>query len=77
MPASLGRLRKTMDAEYGAKKCRLTIKIDVSKDGMVKVDGVPMSVREPGTAWSEVHMVVAQTINEFQKGVKKSRAQNA
>jgi hypothetical protein len=77
MPASLGRLRKSMNAKFGVTNSRLIITIDISKDGMVKVDGVPMSVREPGTAWSEAHMIVAQTVNEFQHSAKKYRARNA
>lgn len=73
MPASLRRIRETMQVKPTArdKGLKLTLTVVAYDNGMIEVDGVPM--RTPDTGWLDAASVAVATLNEFQDQVAKRR----
>lgn len=69
MPASLKRIRETMQLKPTARNKGLTLTLTVVAydSGMIEVDGVPMS--SPTTGWLDAAEVALTTLNEFQRQV--------
>ncbi len=71
MPASLNRIRDTMQVKPAPqnKGWTLNVTIKAYDTGMVEVDGVPMANNE--VAWSDAIAVATLTINEFRDQAHK------
>jgi hypothetical protein len=74
MPASLDRIRQTMDVQPTPKDkgLTLTLRLTAYDNGMVQLDGVPINV-EPdydlGDGWLGATEVAVATIHEFYRQV--------
>lgn len=77
MPASLERVRATMNVEETSRKkgLRLTLRIVAYDNGMIEVDGVPINegsarhgqAYDPTDGWTSAIEVAIVTINEFRR----------
>ncbi len=74
MPASLRRIRESMQVRSTArdKGLELTIKVVAYDTGMIQVDGIPMGSPESG--WIDAAGVLMATLGEFHTQVRKRRA---
>lgn len=73
MPATLKRIRETMQVKPTARDKGLTLTLTVTAYdiGMIEVDGVPMA--SPETGWLDAAEVVVTTLNEFHRQAAKRR----
>lgn len=72
MPATLGRIRKTMKVAPTAqdKGIRLTIELVAYDNGMVALDGVPLNDQadyDQTVGWLKAAEVIMETVNEFHR----------
>ena len=79
MPASLNRIRETMDVKPTPrdKGLHLTLNLIAYDNGMIQLDGVPINV-SPGydlvDGWLGAVEVAVATINEFRRQVVDRRS---
>ena len=75
MPARLPRIRENMKVKPTArnKGLELNVKVVAYDNGMVEVDGVPMTTPEAG--WIDAAENVVTILNEFRRQSDKRRRQ--
>ncbi|MDO9445018.1 MAG: hypothetical protein Q7K37_06835 [Dehalococcoidia bacterium] len=73
MPASLTRIRNTMKVAPTSrdKGLKLTLTVVAYDNGMVVVDGIPMS--DPESGWVDAAEVLVTTLNEFRRQASKRK----
>lgn len=82
MPATLDRIRKSMDVQPTARDrgLQLTLRIVAYDNGMIELDGVPINeggLRQPydeADGWLGTVATAAATIHEFRRQVQKRKA---
>jgi nitrogenase molybdenum-iron protein alpha/beta subunit len=82
MPASLERIRKSMDVAPTAqdKGLTLTLRITAYDNGMVQLDGIPINDHvdyDQVVGWTGALEVLTATVNEFQRQVTKRKKDRA
>jgi hypothetical protein len=80
MPASLKRIRSTMNVTptARAKGLTITIKVTAYDNGMVEVDGIPINespAYDQGGGWLGAADVITTTLNEFRRQVEVRKKQ--
>lgn len=79
MPASLDRLRDSMDVTPTprGKGLQLTLKLVAYDNGMIQLDGIPINAAPNYDAvdgWLSATEVAIATINEFRRQVARRRS---
>jgi len=82
MPASLERMRRTMQTTVGPtpqnKGLKMTLTIDAYDNGKVAVDNILMSDgADQAEAWLRAAMVTVQMLEEFKRQVSRRQAERA
>jgi hypothetical protein len=74
MPASLKRIRENMKVQPTArdKGLKLTLTVVAYDNGIIEVDGVPMT--RPKAGWLDAAENVVVVLNEFQRQAAKRTA---
>lgn len=80
MPASLNRIRKSMQVKPTKQEKGLTLTLVVTAydNGMVMLDGVPINAApdyDQAEGWLVTAEVAVATINEFRRQVVKRKAE--
>jgi hypothetical protein len=81
MGASIKRIRADWDVQQTKqdKGLTLTLRLTAYDNGMFTLDGVPLNDSAKGydleQGWVTVSMVIAETLDEFRKDVRKRRNQ--
>lgn len=75
MPASLKRIRETMQVQPTArdKGLKLTLTVVAYDNGIIEVDGVPM--QDPETGWLGAAETCVATLGEFNRQFIKRQKQ--
>jgi hypothetical protein len=78
MPASLERIRRSMDVASTSQDAGLTLTLRVTAydNGMVSVDGIPMYGSETGQ-WLRAAEVMAVTLAEFRRQFEERQSERA
>jgi hypothetical protein len=73
MPASLKRMRRTMESTVSSneKMMELVMTVRAYDNGLITFDGKPLGKRDPVNAWVRTSMLAAQMIEEFQRQVAR------
>lgn len=74
MPASLIRIRNSMKVAPTPrdKGLKLTLTVVAYDNGMIEVDGIPMSA-PPESGWVDAAEVLVTTLNEFRRQAAKRK----